>query len=592
MGQELATAKKPKDLVQLNKAAQGLGGLDVDGVKNAFKQAQKAQTGIGFALNVGLLTSVTDLNEESALSLIATWEGKKVRKTKKSSTGEQRQQGGDEGNASHANNGEQEQDQDHHHYDNHHDGVAEEYEIQHRHQPKTSLAPKTSKGLTARPRVDTGRSTNTHVAKGPIDATEKIVRRLHADMKRKQHTEYLKLTKDLKSKGFVHLMVGCLCTCKAPLYQKASALFSLFDSDDDKGLTRLEAKELALACITGVSKITACPMDCEAVFDDFTTYISDCVDHAAKIIRFPDILGWMMTPSIYRFAKLTSTLECKKKAHREMIQKLQSEMELRQQQIEYRRSLESDVDIRLKVERKFSKKRIFALKQLFDKLDVEQDGHVQFKKLLPYLHATPAQIKKTNPRKLLKFSDFLCRTFPYSNRLEREVMLEWVHAVPVTAELVQKMQKVFDHLNVAFTGRVMLARIIPIYQRSKLLKKFVKDLELHPLDANKHLTFPEMLEFIFGRTHHHQLKEIHSYAKKSPALTKTQLVELKKLFRKFDKDDGGSISFEEFKNALIKSGVLLTEIQTRYRELNANGDSEVSALEYLRYYASNWTGSE
>ncbi|GAB5362531.1 hypothetical protein AAMO2058_000805300 [Amorphochlora amoebiformis] len=403
-----------------------------------------------------------------------------------------------------------------------------------------------------------------------------------------------------RSCDFMHLIVGALCTCKGTVYSKVHAIFSIFDTDDDRCLSRQEANMMSLVCIRGIRRLTLHPVAVEQTHQQFKYLISH-ISRESKTISFKDMITWVCTPSIVHVARALSTELAKHKRSRDYMigitaryEQLAAEKKTKaadRKRVRMQRKLnysQTKGDIKERVEKKYSKKRVKKLKELFDQFDKDETGKVPFQAVLPHIKSTAALAAHTAKNKPLTFENFLQRVFPYSNHDERKEMLKWIYFESVTKELVEKIQRVFDHLNITFCGQVMLARIIPILQKSTILKRYIGDLELFNDEVHKKVTFKELLERLFSSTHHHELKRINEFARKTPALRPEQLQELKKAFQKCDTDGSGTITFDEFRTSLIQTGFNRHEASSRFADLNQDDDKEISAIEFLRFYAESW----
>mmetsp|Transcript_46992 Transcript_46992/g.75526 ORF Transcript_46992/g.75526 Transcript_46992/m.75526 type:complete len:207 (+) Transcript_46992:1164-1784(+) len=157
---------------------------------------------------------------------------------------------------------------------------------------------------------------------------------------------------------------------------------------------------------------------------------------------------------------------------------------------------------------------------------------------------------------------------------------------------VQKLQRIFNHLNVAFSGKVCLGRVYRILRKSKELLQYIGDISRLNLSEEEETTavsFIDMLEHLFKYTHHHQLAQIISWANiaPTPMLDEQRLRDIQEMFKKCDEDGGGTISLEEFKESLVNSGIARSEAIRRFKDINSDGDAEITSLAFVKFYSES-----
>eukprot|EP00471_Norrisiella_sphaerica_P012953 CAMPEP_0184492936 /NCGR_PEP_ID=MMETSP0113_2-20130426/24640_1 /TAXON_ID=91329 /ORGANISM="Norrisiella sphaerica, Strain BC52" /LENGTH=474 /DNA_ID=CAMNT_0026877989 /DNA_START=35 /DNA_END=1456 /DNA_ORIENTATION=+ len=388
---------------------------------------------------------------------------------------------------------------------------------------------------------------------------------------------------------FLNLMISALCVCKGSIYQKVSAIFSIYDEDDDKVLSRSQFKALGSVCIHGCKRLTVCPLNVKEIKGHLFQYLSHCVPKDRRGIIFEDVLSFACHPAVIPFLRAVSQGDGKTKAQKDMMIAKMIEMEEKaSKQVLSPKMRVHYGNINGQTERKYSRNRVRKLKALFDALDTKEIGKVEFGSLMAHTH--PQDNKDIPLSHEMSFNEFLGKVFPYSSLTERRIMRSWVYHKKIPKELVLKLHTVFCHLNVAFSGKVSLYRLFRVVKKSKLLREYVHSelvLELTEVEEEKQVTFEAFLERLFGESHHHQLAEMHKWADPTPALSDRQIEDLHAMFRKVDSDGSGQITLDEFKASLEHSGGRADAAQ-RFAELNKDDDPTIDALEFAHFYAQCW----
>eukprot|EP00466_Bigelowiella_natans_P010437 jgi/Bigna1/70616/fgenesh1_pg.12_\ len=278
-------------------------------------------------------------------------------------------------------------------------------------------------------------------------------------------------------------------------------------------------------------------------------------------VQLKHMLGFACHPETLPVLRAMSTSDGLNRQQRQLVLDLNAEMETKRLFVQRVYNTESKVrggsDIYDKTEHKYSRVRVEKLKLLFDTLDTAEIG----KRFL-------------NAPSVLRCD---CAKNTMSCRWIGRVMHSWVYYTPVNKQLVQKLQRIFNHLNVAFSGKVCLGRVYRILRKSKELLQYIGDISRLNLSEEEETTavsFIDMLEHLFKYTHHHQLgPQIISWANiaPTPMLDEQRLRDIQEMFKKCDEDGGGTISLEEFKESLVNSGIARSEAIRRFKDINSDG---------------------
>mmetsp|Transcript_46991 Transcript_46991/g.75524 ORF Transcript_46991/g.75524 Transcript_46991/m.75524 type:complete len:487 (+) Transcript_46991:57-1517(+) len=393
---------------------------------------------------------------------------------------------------------------------------------------------------------------------------------------------------------FRSIMIAALAVCKGTVYTKIHAMFHIMDEDDDKILTRKQAKELGHLGIKGVARFTSFPISTKEMHSYLDYYMYHYVPKGKDGVQLKHMLGFACHPETLPVLRAMSTSDGLNRQQRQLVLDLNAEMETKRLFVQRVYNTESKVrggsDIYDKTEHKYSRVRVEKLKLLFDTLDTAEIGKVPFKLL--YAHVHHQEHDELPMDRPVSFDSFLSKVFPYSVKEERDVMHSWVYYTPVNKQLVQKLQRIFNHLNVAFSGKVCLGRVYRILRKSKELLQYIGDISRLNLSEEEETTavsFIDMLEHLFKYTHHHQLAQIISWANiaPTPMLDEQRLRDIQEMFKKCDEDGGGTISLEEFKESLVNSGIARSEAIRRFKDINSDGDAEITSLAFVKFYSES-----
>jgi len=109
-------------------------------------------------------------------------------------------------------------------------------------------------------------------------------------------------------------------------------------------------------------------------------------------------------------------------------------------------------------------------------------------------------------------------------------------------------------------------------------------------DGNGEVTFEELLKLFFKYATPNDIKVMMSYIaappepepEPEPTMTPEQVVEIKKMFKLYDKDKSGLIDKAELLNALKATGLERDEIKEMFEKADTSGDGKIDVKEFTK----------
>eukprot|EP00462_Mataza_sp_D1_P008123 CAMPEP_0175163176 /NCGR_PEP_ID=MMETSP0087-20121206/25591_1 /TAXON_ID=136419 /ORGANISM="Unknown Unknown, Strain D1" /LENGTH=240 /DNA_ID=CAMNT_0016451825 /DNA_START=64 /DNA_END=786 /DNA_ORIENTATION=- len=198
-----------------------------------------------------------------------------------------------------------------------------------------------------------------------------------------------------------------------------------------------------------------------------------------------------------------------------------------------------------------------------------------------------------DPHQLYSLQELLPLFFPDATPHELKVLAEWSKVKPIPQILVEKIKHLFEELDSGCKGVVKLGAIVSILAGSRKLARYVtvKSLGSDESDLyNVYVSLPQLLEYLFRKSHTGQMKQILKWGTGLRPLTNSQLRDLRRLFDHHDHDRDGQLDFNELKASTMET-IGEEDISNFFNQIDWNRDQRISFDEFVKFYREVWEGS-
>lgn len=238
-------------------------------------------------------------------------------------------------------------------------------------------------------------------------------------------------------------------------------------------------------------------------------------------------------------------------------------------------------------------------KAIFDSIDIDGSGTISLKELAESLRdnafaelSSTFQMIDRDKSGVITFDELLQTMFPKCPPQQIKAVIEDLYGPTVNKEHVEKLTELFEELDMDnFDGKVNLKLFVAEAKEQKQLEPLVRK---SIMKEDKDVTFPVLLTELFSRTHKHLMPQLLSWAAEKPVrfLSADQMSDLERIFDRYDKDGSGFILLDELKQHSERLGLVKEDYENVFKHFDENADQRITLREFRRFYRDIWdTGS-